>query len=102
MNMNLHLDLEVDVLLWTPHMQLSHPGLSPVPSPSLREVGDRLSSTRLRLSKFLESLGLGVGGGVPGFPNATPPPQALTRWLWIQGTGTEWHPLARSLRLSGV
>lgn len=80
MNMNLHLDLEVDVLLWTLHMQLSHPSLFLLPSPSLREVGDRLSSTKLRLSKFLESFGLCVCGGGSRFSErdpATPGPRPV-------------------------
>lgn len=50
MNMNLHLDREVAVLLWTLHLQLSHPRLPLTPFKVV--IGS------LGFSKFLESLGL--------------------------------------------
>lgn len=85
MNMNLPLDREAAVPLRTLHIDFPHPDLPPPrpprPRPPTREVGDRLSSTRLQLSRFL----LDFSVELPGSPNATPPPQAHTRGMWMLG-----------------
>ena len=81
MNMNLPLDLEAAVPVRTLHIDFPHPDLPTPPPPPPREVGDRLSSTRLQLSRFL----LDFSGELPGSPKATPPPQAHTRGMWMLG-----------------
>lgn len=83
--MNLLLDREAAVPLRTLLMEFPHLTYTP---PTFSEVGGSLSGTRLRLSKFLESLGLWGGACCPD--PAAPGLNPSRMWMW--GIGLSGRP----------